>query len=75
MTEKNKTPCPCCGQQRTYPLEPGKWKYRAGLDYFDWRIVTVKREIYDGEEVLTMTHESETEPDWWPENVKWEKVE
>ena len=60
--------CPCCGQPRPYPTEPCEWKYKT---YCSWYHVTVKQE----EEGLTMTHEGETEPAWWPENAEWVKLD
>lgn len=68
--ETNITPCPCCGQQRPYPTEPGKWRYRTHPSPW-WFNVTV---AFDSEG-LTITPEGETEPVWWPENARWEQLE
>lgn len=69
MKTKNIEPCPCCGQLRPYPTEPGRWRYKTyGLG--DWYTVTVKQD----DEGLTMTHDGETKPDWWPGNAEWEQI-
>ncbi len=63
-------PCECCGQSRPYPTRPGRWQYKLyGLG--KWVPVTVK---YD-DEGLTMTHDGESLPDWWPNNAQWQKIE
>lgn len=70
--------CNCCGQQRPYPTEPGKWEYATDPALADmmgkkliWNPVIVKAD----EEGMTITPVGEDEPIWWPNNAMWRKVE
>lgn len=66
----NEKLCPCCGQIRPYPTEPGIWEYceypTTTKQY--WNRVEIKKTddglviIKDGEEV------------WWPDMAMWRKV-
>lgn len=68
----NIKPCECCGQDRPYPLQPGKWRFRTvSMPEGSWHEVMVKHD----DEGLTMTYTGEDQPDWWPSYAQWEKVE
>lgn len=67
---KNTKMCFACGQDRTYPQEAGRWKYRDPIIQH-WTYVTV-REVEEGFEMTIDGHE---QPAWWPEHAMWEKVE
>jgi len=71
MVDKpNIIPCSCCGQDRPYPTEPGRWRYKTyGMG--GWYNVTVKRD----DEGLTITPDDEDEPIWWPSNAQWEQLD
>ncbi len=69
---KDSIPCSCCGQERPYPQQPGRWRYKT--QYSDvWTCVTVEKACDDLDE-LQMTVDGDDEPAWWPNNVQWEKI-
>ena len=74
---KDEEICPCCGEMRPYPTEPGRWRFRQHPymwddfgDKWPWRTVTVKPDP----EGLTITEDGKKEPMNWPDNAVWRKL-
>lgn len=85
MTNNNEKPCPCCGQIRPCPTEPGEWEYCEAIfmepQYIHWIRASVRLPLpndRDGQEGLRlwqMSEESgEMEMVWWPSNAAWRKL-
>lgn len=78
VAAKDQRPCPCCGQTRPYPTEPGEWQF-CEQPYIlpkRWASVTVKlpaADDRDGQEGLRLWQNGEMI--WWPSNSEWRKVE
>ena len=60
----NKSPCTCCGQERDYPTEPGKWQYKYHYSE-DWTDVDI---VASDEGLMVIVG---GEAIWWPNNVMW----
>jgi hypothetical protein len=78
--EKNVSPCPCCGQLRPFPTEPGEWEYASTFTIFlgdpKWHRATIKlpaQDDRDGQEGLRIWENGEMI--WWPAKCTWRKVE
>ena len=80
----NMKPCPCCGQLRPYPTEPGEWEYRQ-YPWLPWSKAKIVKstgkehhEVPEGELLFYGTGEAadvfETEPSWWPGYAEWRKL-
>jgi len=72
--------CPCCGQPRPVPTEPGEWEYMISPtmppDLTKWIRVTIKKpepNDRDGQEGLRVWQNGEIV--WWPSHCAWRKVE
>jgi len=75
----NMKPCPCCGQMRPYPTEPGEWEYRE-YSWLPWEKCKIVRstgkehhEVPEGE--LLFYREGGASPAWWPDHAEWRKIE
>jgi hypothetical protein len=78
MTE-NMNPCPCCGQMRPFPTEPGRWEYGYPYLLNEWKKCSVKistgeehREVPPGE--LLFYPDGREGPCEWPEYRAWKKL-
>ena len=73
----NKKQCPCCGQLRPFPTEPGEWEYTEEI-YFEnprWTTVSVRYPELndrDGAEGLRLWKDGEMI--WWPSSCAWRKL-
>jgi hypothetical protein len=75
---ENIRPCPCCGQPRLVPTEPGEWEYcefiRAEKPI--WVRVSIKLPEFDdkyGQDGLRIWQDGKMV--WWPSHCAWRKVE
>ena len=67
--------CVSCGQDRSYPTRPGKWKYKEVPDFLgrnQWVVVDVIAGPEDGD--LGIIPEGQGEPVWWPKQAIWKKL-
>lgn len=74
MNEKD---CPCCGQKRPFPTEPGNWEY-CEAPYFEpqvWVRVSVELPAEDDREgPYGLRLWKDGEVIWWPNHCAWRKV-
>lgn len=80
----NEKLCPCCGQVRPYPTEPGAWEYLespglARAMHLNGKICRVPGWIpvdvvksEEGEGLLCIPV-GEHEPIWWPDQAMWRR--
>lgn len=61
--------CPCCGQDRAFPTQPGKWEYKQY--YHDWIKCEIKvsdgTEFSDAEKGGLLFY-----PEYHPSDLQWE---
>lgn len=62
-------PCPCCGQDRPFPTQPGKWEFKRS--FHDWIKCEIKvsdgTEFYDAEKGGLLFY-----PEYHPADLQWE---
>jgi hypothetical protein len=75
---ENVKKCPCCGQLRPVPTEPGEWEFSENI-YFDnptWVRVTIKLpEANDEDGQYGLRIWKDGKKIWWPCTSAWRKVE
>jgi hypothetical protein len=72
MEQINTRPCPCCGQDRLYPTEPGFWEYKDQMMTY-WKQVETAWVYEPSEAKYLGIFELDGTQIWWPNNVKWQE--